>query len=77
MEAAGEGLGADVTAPQTFAKAEKIAPNNPKILYERAEAYIRNGRNLDLARQLLERYMNSSLTAEDPPRSDAAKLLAR
>jgi Flp pilus assembly protein TadD len=69
--------GRDQEAEQTFAKAEKIAPNNPKILYERAEAYIRNGRNLDLARQLLERYMNSSLTAEDPPRSDAAKLLAR
>jgi tetratricopeptide (TPR) repeat protein len=69
--------GRDQEAEQTFAKAEKIAPNTPKILYERAEAYIRNGRNLDLARQLLERYMNSSLTAEDPPRSDAAKLLAR
>jgi Flp pilus assembly protein TadD len=69
--------GRDQEAEQTFAKAEKLAPNSPKILYERAETYIHNGRNLDLARQLLRRYMSSSLTADDPPRSDAAKLLER
>jgi Flp pilus assembly protein TadD len=69
--------GRDREAEQTFAKAEKIAPNNPKLLYERAESYIRNGRNLDLARELLQRYMSSPLTADDPPRSDALKLLQR
>jgi tetratricopeptide (TPR) repeat protein len=69
--------GRDREAEQSFAKAESVAPNSPKLLYERAEAYIRNGRNLDQAHELLRRYMNSTLTAEDPPRSDAAKLLAR
>lgn len=69
--------GRDQEAEQAFAKAEAAAPNNPKLLYERAEAYIRNGRNLDQARELLRRYMRSNLTADDPPRSDAAKLLAR
>jgi Flp pilus assembly protein TadD len=69
--------GRDQEAEQAFAKAESVAPNSPKLLYERAEAYIRNGRNLDQARDLLRRYMNSNLTADDPPRSDAAKLLAR
>jgi len=69
--------GRDQEAEQTFAQAEKIAPNSPKLLYERAEAYIRNGRNLDVAHELLRRYMSASLTADDPPRSDAAKLLAR
>jgi Flp pilus assembly protein TadD len=69
--------GRDQEAEQTFAKAEKMAPNNPKLLYERAETYIRNGRNLDLARELLQRYVSSPLTADDPPRSDALKLLQR
>jgi Flp pilus assembly protein TadD len=69
--------GRDREAEQTFEKAEQIAPNSPKLLYERAEAYIRNGRNLDQARELLRRYMSSNLTADDPPRSDAAKLLER
>lgn len=69
--------GRDQEAEQTFAMAEKEAPGNPKLLYERAEAYIRNGRNLDLAHELLRRYMNSNLTADDPPRADAARLLAR
>jgi tetratricopeptide (TPR) repeat protein len=67
--------GRDREAEQTFAKADAIAPNNPKLLYERAESYIRNGRNPELARELLQRYLNSTLTADDPPRSDAAKLL--
>jgi tetratricopeptide (TPR) repeat protein len=67
--------GRDREAEQCFAQAEKLAPNNPKLLYERAEAYIGNGRNRELARELLRRYVNSPLTADDPPRSDAAKLL--
>jgi len=62
-------------AEQSFANAEKVAPPTPKLLFERAECYVKNGRNPDLARQLLERYLNCSLTAEDPPRSEAAKLL--
>lgn len=69
--------GRDQEAEQTFARAEKIAPGDPRILYARAESYIRNGRNLDTARELLRRYMSSSLTADDPPRADAAKLLDR
>jgi len=62
-------------AEQSFAKADKIAPARPKLLYERAECYVKSGRNPDLARELLKRYLNSSLTAEDPPRSEAEKLL--
>jgi tetratricopeptide (TPR) repeat protein len=69
--------GRDREAEQNFAKADTIAPNNPRLLYERAEAYIGNGRNPELARELLHRYLNSSLTADDPPRSDAAKLLQK
>lgn len=62
-------------AERSFAQAEKIAPDNPKLMYERAELYIKSGRNIDLARELLKRYLITPLTPDDPPRSDAAKLL--
>jgi Flp pilus assembly protein TadD len=64
-------------AEQSFQKAEKIAPNNPKLMYERAEAYIEAKRNLPVAKALLQKYLSSPLTADDPPRSDAEKLLRK
>jgi tetratricopeptide (TPR) repeat protein len=62
-------------AEQRFDQAQRIAPDNPKILYVRAASYVKSKRNLNIAIELLKRYMNSPLTADDPPRSDAAKLL--
>jgi tetratricopeptide (TPR) repeat protein len=64
-------------AEQSFQKAEKIAPNSPKLMYERAEAYIEAKRNLPTAKTLLQKYLSSPLTADDPPRSDAEKLLRK
>jgi Flp pilus assembly protein TadD len=60
---------------QTFVAAEKLAPDAPKLLYARAATYIEAGRNIDTARQLLEKYLAASLTPNDPSRSDAQKLL--
>src|SRR5204862_6310413 len=40
---------------QTFRAAEKIAPENPRLLYHRAETYVHAGRNLNTARELLRR----------------------
>ena len=62
-------------ADQSFAHAEQIAPDNPKLLYARADVYIKSGRNLDVARDLLKRYLTSTITPEDPPKSEARKLL--
>ena len=62
-------------ADQSLAMAEKIAPDSPRLLFAKADLYIKSKRNLDVARELLKRYMNSTLTPEDPPRADAAKLL--
>jgi len=50
-----------------FEEAERLAPETPKVLYERAQVYIRTGRNLDEARRLLRRYLNAPLTPGDPP----------
>ena len=60
---------------QTFVAAERIAPDSPKLLFARADIYIQSGRNIGAARELLKRYLNAKLTPEDPPRSEAEKLL--
>jgi tetratricopeptide (TPR) repeat protein len=61
-----------------FAQAEKMTPNNPRILYERAETYIRDNRKLEEARALLKKYISTTdLTPDDPPRSEAAHLLRK
>ncbi len=58
-----------------FRRAEQLAPQNPKILFERAAAYVEAKRNLDQARTLLQRYLSLPLSPDDPPRHEAEKLL--
>jgi len=60
---------------QNFARAEQLAPNSPKLMYARADVYIQSGRNLELAKDLLKRYLSAPITPDDPPKSDARKLL--
>jgi tetratricopeptide (TPR) repeat protein len=62
-------------AEQSFARAAEIAPGAPKLLYARAETYVKSHRNLDVAKDLLKRYLNSNVTPEDPPKTAARKLL--
>ena len=44
-------------------------------LFEQAKSYVRQRRNLDPASSLLEQYLSSPLTPDDPPRSKAKQLL--
>jgi tetratricopeptide (TPR) repeat protein len=67
--------GKNQEADESLARAERIAPNSPRLLYAKADIYIKSGRNLKLAQDLLKRYINCSLSPDDPPRSDALKLL--
>jgi tetratricopeptide (TPR) repeat protein len=60
-----------------FDQAERIAPEDPRVLYERASAYVKSGRNLDEARKLLQRYLKATITPSDPPKSDAQNLLRK
>jgi tetratricopeptide (TPR) repeat protein len=60
-----------------FDQAEKIAPEDPHVIYERASAYVKSGRNLDEARKLLHRYLEAPITPSDPPKSDAQSLLRK
>jgi Flp pilus assembly protein TadD len=58
-----------------FEQAAKISPNNPKLLFERAAAYVNSKRNLDTARMLLKKYLEQPLTPDLPSRAEAEKLL--
>ncbi len=60
---------------EEFRRAEKLAPNAPRVMFARASTYISTGRNLEVARALLKRYIESPLTPDDPPRKEAEQLL--
>jgi len=62
-------------AERTFEGAGKISPNSPRLLFARADTYIKAHRNLEVARELLKRYMSAEVSPEDPPKWEAAKLL--
>jgi tetratricopeptide (TPR) repeat protein len=60
-----------------FNQAAKLDPKDKRLLYGRAESYVRGKRNLGTAQQLLEAYLQLPLTPEDPTRDDARKLMKR
>jgi len=60
-----------------FDRAASLAPNDPKILFERASVYVKSQRNLDQARELLEKYLRAPLTPDDPPRQEAQQMLRK
>ncbi len=62
-------------ADQSLAKADQIAPDSPKLMFAKADLYIKSKRNLVVAKELLKKYLNLPLTPDDPPRSEAEKLL--
>jgi cytochrome c-type biogenesis protein CcmH/NrfG len=64
-------------ADQSFDRAAKVAPNDPRLVFARAQVYVEAHHNLELAKQLLKRYMTMRLGPEDPPKSEAAKLLTK
>jgi len=60
-----------------FDEASRMAPASPKVWFERASAYIKGRRKLGEAKELLERYLRSPLTPDDPPRERAEELLKK
>ncbi len=60
-----------------FAKAEKMAPEAPKVWYARADVLIKQKRNLDEAKRLLEKYVQSSAITPDDPSKDSAQHLLK
>ena len=60
-----------------FDQAAAIDPNDKRLLYGRAEAYVKGKRNLSVARKYLEAYLQAPLTPDDPSRDEARKLIRR
>ena len=60
-----------------FDRASQLAPDSARLKFHRARSYIESNRNLAEARKLLQEYLVSALTPDDPPRSEAQKLLQK
>lgn len=60
-----------------FEQAARMAPNSPKVMFDRAATYIKENRSPAIARELLERYLQAPLTPDDPPRARAEALLKK
>ena len=60
-----------------FDRAERQAPDQPRIWFERASIYVKERRKMLEARRLLEQYMQAPLTPNDPPRRQAEVLLKK
>src|SRR5262249_16995535 len=60
-----------------FDQAVSLAPDNPRVLFERAQTYVKAQRNLSQARELLEKYLHAPLTPDDPPKHEAEALLKK
>jgi predicted Zn-dependent protease len=58
-----------------FQQAQTVAPNAPKLWFARADVLIKENRNLEEAKNLLQRYVKASVTVDDPPKYEARKLL--
>ena len=58
-----------------FVQAERLDPNAPKVWFAKADTLIKTRRNLDEAKALLNKYLQASITADDPPKHEATKLL--
>lgn len=62
---------------EQFAKASQVAPDSPDVKFARAKTYVEQNRNLPDARRLLEQYLASNLTPDNPPREEAQALLRK
>jgi len=59
------------------ARAEKLTPGAPEVLYGKAEYLIEAKRDLQAARGLLEQYLKAPLNPDLPSRFDVEKLLKK
>jgi Flp pilus assembly protein TadD len=60
-----------------FDQAQRMAPQDRRITFARAQTYIEEKRNLNEAGVLLENYLRGSFTPDDPPKQRAQELLTK
>ena len=60
---------------ELFDLAQRMTPDSPKLMFARAASYLQTGRKLPEARALIQRYIGSPHTPDDPSRSEVEALL--
>jgi tetratricopeptide (TPR) repeat protein len=58
-----------------FLAAQKADPNAARVWFARADVLIQQKRDLEQAKNLLQKYMNAPITVDDPPKEEALRLL--
>lgn len=58
-----------------FEQARNMHPDAPQLWYAQADVLVRQHRNLDQAKTLLQHYLSASITVDDPSKEDAHRLL--
>lgn len=58
-----------------FLEAERVDPNAAGVWFAQADVLIKQNRNLEEARDLLQKYMRAPVTVDDPPKEQALRLL--
>lgn len=58
-----------------FLEAQTKHPNAPQVLFAWASVLVKQKRDLGQAKVMLEKYMQASLTPDDPPKHEARRLL--
>jgi tetratricopeptide (TPR) repeat protein len=60
---------------QVFLEARAKHPNAPQVLFAWASVLVKQKRDLPQAKAMLQKYMEASLTPDDPPKHEARRLL--
>lgn len=60
---------------EAFLEAQKLNPNAARVWFARANVLIQQNRDLDLAKDLLQKYVRAPITVDDPPKEEAMRLL--
>ena len=60
---------------ELFDLAGHMAPDSPKLMFARASSYVQTGRKLAEARALIQRYIGSRHSPDDPSQSEVEGLL--
>lgn len=58
-----------------FLEAQNKHPNSPQVWFAWATVLVKQKRDLPQAKSMLEKYMQASITPDDPPKHEARKLL--
>ncbi len=58
-----------------FQQAKSVNPNAPQVWFAQADTLIKQNRDLTQAKDLLQKYVHTPITVDDPPKQEAVRLL--